>query len=189
MRLFILITLILATLTTVMAQTEYEPNEQHPYGQPNPDAPQQLSDFSPLIGTCDCTSESRNADKTWAAPINMTWTFKYIMNGMAIQDETLKEDGKHSGNIRQFNTDSLKWYVHYYSSSSSPSILPTWSGGKKDGKITLYREQKSPNGIEGYYKITFSEISEAGFNWLGEWTDTSESFSYPTWRISCKKRR
>ena len=78
--------LLLLCSSILFSQTEYEPNDQHPYGQPNPDAPQQLSDFAPLIGTCDCTSESRTADKTWAAPINMTWTFKYMMNGMAIQD-------------------------------------------------------------------------------------------------------
>lgn len=30
------------------------------------------------------------------------------MNGMAVQDETLKIDKAHSGSIRQFNTDSSK---------------------------------------------------------------------------------
>ena len=90
----------------------YEASEEFPFGRINPDAPEQLADFASLIGICDCKSESRKADRSWAEPIDMTWKFKYIMNGLAVQDETLKEDGKHSGSIRQFIADSSKWYVH-----------------------------------------------------------------------------
>ncbi|MEM6806058.1 MAG: hypothetical protein AAF696_31965, partial [Bacteroidota bacterium] len=114
--------------------------------------------------------------------------FKYIMNGLAVQDETVKEDGTYSGSIRQFNTDSAHWYVHYYSSASTPAPLPTWKGGKEEDKIILYMEQKAPNGAEGFYKVSFSDISEEGFHWLGEWVDKGETFSFPTWKISCKKR-
>ena len=91
----------------------YEPSATHPFGQPNPEAPQQIKDFSLLIGECDCQSFMRNQDGTWPEePTEMFWRFKYIMNGMGIQDETLKADGGHSGSIRQYNADSLNWYVH-----------------------------------------------------------------------------
>jgi len=88
--------------TFAIAQSEYEPTALDPYGMKNPKAPKQLDDFKPMIGMCDCDSERRNPDGTWAKAVKMTWKFKYIMNGMAIQDETLKADGKHSGSIRQF---------------------------------------------------------------------------------------
>ncbi len=169
-------------------QYDFEPSKEFPYGKINPNAPEQLVDFAPLIGKCECTSESRNPDQTWAKPIKMTWKFKYIMNGMAIQDETLKEDGKHSGSIRQFNKDSLKWYVHYYSSGSPVSVLPAWEGTKKtEGNIVLYRKQKAPNGMDGFYRLTFYAINDKGYKWIGEWVNKDETIAFPTWKISCVK--
>lgn len=171
---------------TLCAQFKYEPSAEHPYGLPNPEAPPELMDFAPLIGECNCKSTLRKADQSWAEPVDMIWRFKYIMNGMAIQDETLKEDGTYSGSIRQFNQDSTRWYVHYYSSIPIATGLPVWEGNKtEEGKIILYREQKAPNGSDGFYRITFSDIDDNGFKWIGEWVDKSESFVYPTWKIDC----
>lgn len=188
------LSLILALLPTVLlSQAElpysYEPSVEHPFGMPNPNAPEQIKDFEPLIGECECTSTARGADQQWGEPTSMIWRFKYIMNGKAVQDETLKEDGIHSGSIRQFNPDSAKWYVHYYSTRGIPNTLPTWEGSKKeDGNIMLYRDSPSPNGDPGYYRITFYDISENGFNWIGEWVDKTESIQYPLWKITCEKR-
>ncbi|MEM7380472.1 MAG: nuclear transport factor 2 family protein [Bacteroidota bacterium] len=173
----------------LQAQFNYEPSAEHTYGLPNPDAPQQLLDFAPLIGECDCKSVSRKPDQTWADPVDMVWRFKYIMNGMAVQDETLKSDGKHAGSIRQFIADSTRWYVHYYNSAAPTTVLPVWEGVKHEaGKIILYREQTAPNGMEGFYRLTFSDMSETGFKWVGEWVNTDESIVFPTWKIDCTKR-
>jgi hypothetical protein len=162
---------------------DYEPSGEHPFGLPNPEAPPQIVDFAPLIGECNCNSVSRKPDQTWAEPVDMIWRFKYIMNGMAVQDETLKADGKNTGSIRQFIADSSRWHVHYYSSGAPSVTLPAWEGNKNaKGDIVLYRDQKAPNGMEGFYKITFSEISGTGFKWLGEWVSKDESISFPTWR-------
>ncbi|GAA4279279.1 YybH family protein [Aquimarina mytili] len=174
---------------TLWGQNQYESSLEYPFGRPNPNAPEEILDFEPLIGLCDCISKTRNKDKTWAEPTKMTWEFKYIMNGMAVQDQTLKEDGKHSGSIRQFIADSSRWYVHYYSSATPTTVLSAWEGNKKDNKIILYRQQKAPNGMDGFYKINFHDISPNGFKWLGEWVNTNETFSFPTWEIECTKRK
>ncbi|MCB0666838.1 MAG: hypothetical protein KDC80_13480, partial [Saprospiraceae bacterium] len=173
----------------LIAQYTYEPSLEFPYGRPNPDAPKEIKDFAPMIGACDCQSTTRKPDGSWNEPIPMQWTFKYIMNGTAVQDETLKSDGAHSGSIRQYNRDSSRWYVHYYSNSRPQVSLPAWQGNRQDGSIILYREQKAPNGMEGFYRLTFSDISESGYNWIGEWIDTSGQIVYPTWKIDCTKRR
>ncbi|MEQ8905156.1 hypothetical protein [Ekhidna sp.] len=173
----------------ICAQYNYEPTGKNPYGQLNPEAPKQTADFSPLIGTCICKSVTRVDQNTWADTVMMNWTFKYIMNGMAVQDETLKEDGAHSGSIRQYNIDSAKWYVHYYSSSTPTPTLSSWEGNKNDdGNIVLYRDQAAPNSTPGFYRLTFSNISEKGYNWAGEWVNKTETFTYPTWRIFCRKK-
>lgn len=185
------IVLFFLSITLSMAgqqQMDYTASTHHPFGQLNPEAPAEVAEYAPLIGVCDCTSTARNQDQTWADPLSMTWTFKYIMNGTAVQDETLKEDGSHSGSIRQFIADSSAWYVHYYSAKSPTPTLSSWKGGKRGDSIVLYREQKAPNGMDGYYRITFSNMSTKGFNWLGEWVNTAETFSFPTWKIECIKR-
>lgn len=170
------------------AQYKYDTSEAFPFGKPNPEAPQQIKDFKDLIGECNCKSTNRKSDGTWNKPVNMVWRWKYIMNGMGVQDETLKADGAHSGSIRQFIADSSKWYVHYYSSKSPSTTLSTWTGNKKEnGNIVLYREQKAPNGADGFYRLTFYDISKSGYKWIGEWIDTTEKIVYPTWKIECKK--
>ncbi|HCT53345.1 MAG TPA: hypothetical protein DF712_12905, partial [Balneola sp.] len=84
-------------VVSISAQYEYEPSMQNPFGKLNPAAYPQTADFEPLIGVSECISESRAADGSWNSEVNMLWKWKYIMNGMAVQDETLKEDGLHSG--------------------------------------------------------------------------------------------
>ena len=170
------------------AQNEYEPSKDHPYGMANPDAPEQIKDYEHLIGLSDCKSKRRKPDGTWNAIEDLTWEFKYIMNGRGVQDQTLIADGTNSGSIRQYIADSSRWYVHYYSSKMPSVSLPAWEGNKVDDKIILYREQKAPNGMEGSYKITFYDINATGFKWKGNWVDKTEQVVYPTWEIECSKR-
>ncbi|MAM29563.1 MAG: hypothetical protein CMC13_11130 [Flavobacteriaceae bacterium] len=179
--------LLCSSFLCAQSTMKYTANAAQPFGKINPTAPPETADYAPLIGTCDCTSTTRKADQSWAEPQDMTWTFKYIMNGNAVQDETLKEDGSHSGSIRQFAADSSRWYVHYYSNTAPTPILSAWEGGKRGDSIVLYRAQKAPNGTEGFFRITFSNISDEGFNWLGEWVNTNETFRFPTWKIVCTK--
>lgn len=178
----------LLTIHLLPAQYDYNSSPEHPYGQYNPKAPAALQDFAPLIGTCDCTSTSRLPDGTWADPVQMTWTFRYIMNGMAIQDETLKEDGKHSGSIRIYDDQKETWLIHYYTSSApTGTALPFWTGGKADNKLVFLREQKAPNGAPGDFRLTFYEISTDGYRWVGEWVSADKSIVYPTWKIDCQR--
>lgn len=173
----------------LLGQYDYEPSAEAPFGKPNPEGPKELLDWQPLIGTCDCQSVARISQTEWADTISMVWTFKYIMNGMGVQDETLKSDGINSGSIRQYSPDSSRWYVHYYSSNSPINQLPSWEGTKKEnGKIILYRDSPAPNGMPGWYRLTFSNISDEGFDWAGEWVNKTETFTYPTWLIYCKRR-
>jgi len=148
----------------------------------------QTADYAPMIGTCDCESTRRNPDGTWTKPEVMIWRFKYILNGYGVQDETLKADGSHSGGIRQFLADSSKWYVHWYSNKTPTTSLPTWEGGKKGNENVMYKAQKAPNGMDGFSRLTFKDLSKKGFNWVLEWVDKAETIIFPTWKISCLKR-
>ena len=181
------VVMFLLVCISLPAQYDYEASEKYPFGQAHPDAPEQIKDFEPMIGVCKCESLTRKRDGTWAEPEEMIWRFKYIMNGMAVQDETLKPNHSYSGSIRQFFPEEGKWFVHYYSHLKPSKILPAWEGEKADGKIVLYREQKAPNGMDGFYRLTFYDMSEKGYKWVGEWVSQDESISFPTWKIDCKR--
>ncbi len=177
---------LLLITSIILGQYNYEPSDTFPFGKANPEAPKQLKDFQPLIGECNCKSISRKQDRSWADPVDMIWKWEYIMNGMAVQDKTLKADGKHSGSIRQFIADSSRWYVHYYSSGAPSTTLSTWEGNKnKDGNIVLYRDNTASNGTLGWFRLTFYDITKKGYKWVGEWVDKAEKITYPTWKIEC----
>lgn len=188
-RVFFSLLTFLIVIFQVQAQSEfaYEPSASHPFGLPNPSAPENIKDWDELIGLCHCTSSTFQNDRTWSDPVNVKWRFKYIMNGTAVQDESLKSDGIHSGSIRQFNSANSSWNVHYYSSAQTPKDLQSWNGKREGDKIVLYDEQKAPNGMDGFYKISFTDISKKGFNWLGEWVNPDESVKFPLWKIKCTK--
>lgn len=169
-------------------QLDYEVSDELPFGAVHPDYADQLADFAPLIGRCDCKSVNRNPDGSWQDTVDMIWQYKYIMNGTAIQDETWKADGGHSGSIRQFIADSSAWAVTYFSSQSPAARPGTWMGGKVGDDIVLFMDQKAPNGMEGDSKLTFSNISESGFDWSGQWTDKTRQFNWPFWKIHCRKQ-
>ena len=179
---------MLLTGIILAQENSYGPSKEHPYGMINPKAPQQLADFEEMIGTCDCISQNRNPDGTWQDTIKMIWTFEYIMNGWAVQDKTYKEDGTYAGSIRLFNADSSRWYVHYFSSSFAAPKLKTWAGTRTDNRIVLSMPQKAPNGMAGTSRLTFYDISDQGFKWMGEWHNTDTTIIYPFWKIECSKR-
>lgn len=184
------ITLLLVFVSTItFSQQKYNASKAFPYGKVNPEAPQQIKDYQAMIGTCNCTSVTRKPDGTWAEPVDMEWTWKYILNGMAVQDESYKSDGSHAGSIRQYIADSSRWYVHWYSSKAPSTKLPVWEGNTKDDKIILYREQKAPNGMDGFSRLTFYEMNDSGYKWVGEWTDKAENIIYPTWKINCIRQK
>ena len=157
------------------------------YGSPNPDAPDQIGDYAELIGTHQCSSAQRAPDETFPDPIQAKWRFKYIFDGHAVQDETWKEDGTYTSSIRQYNPDSSAWMVTYFASGPGAPSPPTWQGSRDGNEIVLRRSQKSPNGLDGISRLTFSNISEGGFEWIGEWVSLDGSVVFPFWRIGCTK--
>lgn len=180
---------VLLTLSSYysFAQYDYAPSQAFPYGKPNPAAPKQITDFEPMIGKCNCKSTNRAPDGTWAETVNMEWTFQYILNGMGVEDYTYKEDGTYAGSIRQYNADSAQWYVHYYSSKSPIGPLSFWTGNREEDKIVLSMPQKSPQGYDGYSRLTFYDFSDQGYKWIGEWVDVNNTIVYPFWKIECTR--
>jgi hypothetical protein len=165
----------------------YEPSAAHPFGSPHPDYADQLTDFAPMIGECSCKSVNRQPDGTWIDTISMTWRFKYTLNGTAIMDESWKADGVQSGSMRQYIADSSAWAVTYFSSKNPAATPGVWMGGKDGENVVLYMDQKAPNGMEGVSRLTFYNIDDNGYDWIGEWVSSDGQFVYPFWKIFCSR--
>lgn len=165
---------------------DYAVSKKQPYGTKNPTAAEQLNDFQPMIGKSQCKSLRRNPDQSWQDTTTMLWSFKYILNGTAIQDETWYENF-YATSIRQFHADSNIWVVSYSSYPGVSTKIPVWKGNKTGDDIVLEQKQKSPNGMEGASRLTFTDISSNGFHWKGEWVSEDQSIVYPFWEIWCTK--
>jgi hypothetical protein len=166
---------------------QYEATKKHPFGQANPVLGDASTNWSEMIGKCNCRSLRRNPDQSWADTTDMVWEFKYVMNGTAIQDISWLPNNTYTSSIRQYHADKREWYVTFFGSAGVSNQPRTWEGIRKDDQIVLFNDQTAPNGTEGKYKITFSEISDEEFNWNGTWVNMDESFEFLTWQIWCKK--
>ena len=82
------------------------------FGSLNPAAPPETAEFSFVIGEWACTTRGMRPDGSIQEGLPATWTFHYILDGWAIQDEWVQEqaDGSvsHGMNIRSFNPRTRK---------------------------------------------------------------------------------
>lgn len=167
---------------------DYEPSSKNPFGLPNPEAPDGVRDFHPMIGICDCRSVQRNPDGAWQDTLDMVWKFKYIMNGFAVQDEVWRENDLYAGSIRMYHPDSAQWVVSYFSYPAVAWTPGIWHGSKIGDQVILTRPYTTANGMEGVSRLTFYDMTEQGFRWKGEWIKDDGSIVYPFWTIDCEKR-
>ncbi|MDA1372108.1 MAG: hypothetical protein O2971_15265 [Proteobacteria bacterium] len=164
----------------------YEPSAEFPYGRPNPDAPPELAQFDFMVGENDCSEERlNNATGEWD-PGQRTWDAYYYINGYAIRD-TGRSGAATNGNLRLFDTAAGQWLVTFYSMPAYST--GTWAGGMEGGAMVLRQPQKAPGtDLDGFSRLTFSNITQQGFDWVGEWVSADDdSVVFPFWRISCQK--
>lgn len=190
--LLILIILLFAAETSfaqmkVAKIAEFRPGSEAPFGKLNPKAPPETAQFSFMIGEFDCVSEQRNQDESWQEPAAMIWSSRYFLNGYGIQDYSWKENNSYSSSTRIYDTTNMEWVVTFYSAPKFSGTPATWKGGKKEDDMVLKRDQKAPNGMEGVSRLTFYDIGENGYKWIGEWVSEDGSIVYPFWKISCER--
>lgn len=166
---------------------EYEPGVINPFGRPNPAAPEELAQFHFMVGENDCSEERLNsATQQWERSAR-TWDAHYTMNGFAILD-TGRSGSTSNGNMRIFDPLSGQWQVHFFSMPVYGSGI--WTGGMEQDKMVLRQPQKAPGtDFDGVSRLTFFNISDQGFSWIGEWVSEDGSVVIPFWRISCWKRQ
>lgn len=170
--------------------TSFEPSPAHPFGRPNPAAPGELADFAFFIGVFDC-QDSRFGTDGSTVRFPAIWNGKYFMNGHGIQDQYWAP-GFYTSNIRLYDEREGIWKVTFFSEPGYST--GTWTGNKsgntsghKSGQdIVLTRETTQPDGTKTLSKLTFYEISAAGFRWRGE-TLSGDTIRV-NWTSDCQRR-
>ena len=183
--------LLCGLLAACTAQREltspYEPSRIAPYGMPNPDAPVELAQFDFLIGANDCHDERRQGNTDNWVSTQRSWDAHYTMNGYAIFDSGRSQTSA-NGNVRVFDPATGQWHVTFFSMPVYGSGV--WTGGMAGESMVLTQPQKAPGtDLSGVSRLTFSNISSEGFDWIGEWVSSDGSYVFPFWRISCQKVR
>ena len=93
-----------------------------PYGEMNPNSPNELKVFSFLIGKWQGTARVK-LDGGKFAEIPVTWIGRYILDGTAIEDEfhsTAPGGSPYLGiSLRQYDTKRKTWIIEYLNVSNS----------------------------------------------------------------------
>jgi hypothetical protein len=161
-----LFSILLALIpVTVWAGEEGGPRD---FGALNPAAPPETAQFSFAIGEWACTTRGRQPDGSVKEGAPATWTFYYILDGWAIQDNWVVRRPDRSEfrgtNIRSFNPQTGKWdnrwlpigslqWKYYEAEQVGDTMVMT--GGR--GKDAQEREFVDRN--------TFHSITENSWSW------------------------
>jgi len=152
------------------------------FGEPNPDAPSQLSVFDFLIGrwSCEVTVIQEDGSET---TLQATWTGRYILDGYVIADEYRMKDAKGGlvmlgENYRAYDTSKDTWNMKWLEALSGTwlDLAPERLGGViSDENAVEYKMEYNPGEI---HRIRFSEITDDSFTWTVDIsTDGEESWN------------
>ena len=157
-----------------------EPGPSHPFGKLNPDAPTETAQFSFMVGEFSCDDKTLGQDGKWTES-KVVWNSTYFLNGGGIQDRFWSTQVVATG-TRIFDKKKGKWIVNYF--QTAPAYFAGVWEGKKEGEEMIMR---APRG-EGESRLTFHNITEDGFDWVGE-SVTKDGKASPFWIIACKRSR
>jgi len=136
------------------------------YGQLNKNAPKETSEFGQLVGVWDCTISNLNNEGIWIDS-KAEWTWKYILDGYAIQDFWSRKANReidstlsdyYGTNVRIFDPQKKKWIISWAENGKN-SMSGLWEANiKEDKTIEIYDNTNQ-------WLITFFNIKEKTFDW------------------------
>lgn len=163
MPLILFLILLVASLVTAEEQRKN-------YGTPNPNAPTELKTFGQLIGkwSVETTFTDRNGSTQKSTG---TWTFYYILEGMAIADDydAKTTDGQrfYGTTYRLYNPGSKKWECKWI--CATPLYWMDIEGPAATGKNILLDGRVVPtDGNPILSKIRFTDITANSFTWKSD---------------------
>lgn len=139
------------------------------YGNPHPDAPDQLSTFAFLIGKWNCEVAIQQ-DNGSISHLQATWEGRYILDGYVIADEYRMVDAAGDlrmlgMNFRAFKQETNRWNMKWLEALSGKwlELGPQNLGGVSvtDSSIAYSAEFRPGE----HHRMTFSHINKHDFIW------------------------
>jgi hypothetical protein len=153
------------------------------FGEPNPNAPAELSRFAFLAGQWRCEAKVLLDDGTWQT-FDATWIGRFILDGYAIADEYRMTDS--SGelivlgmNLRTYDPAGQNWNMKWLNALAGTwvDLGPAELGGVRfDGESIVY-SFKEPMAAHAYTRASYTSISPTRFTWRGEQSDDGKAWS------------
>jgi hypothetical protein len=147
------------------------------FGELNPNAPAELSQFAFLIGNWTFEAKVKTTDGQWQ-PFKGTWRGRYVLDGYAISDEYRMTDL--SGrlivlglNLRTYDASKQTWNIKWLNALTGTwmNLAPSEIGGvSSNGPSMIYafKETAPVDGTQAYTRVTYTRVSETHFTWRGE---------------------
>ena len=132
----------------------------------HPDAPVELAHWGQLAGEWRCLVRSPSAEGDWRET-TATWTWRYVLDGRAVQDEYVGEapaDGEafRGGALRIFNPQDSEWEIAWVDNRSPGIKLYVATSGPD--QVTM----RKPPGEDPDWLTRFFDISEDRFSWSND---------------------
>jgi len=148
-------------------------NHEKEYGNPNPKAPPELSQFAFIIGKWRCDVRLTGEDGTRQS-YQATWVGRYILDGYVIADEYRMTNQRgelivHGMNFRSYSVEKKTWVMRWLSAAGFWLELgPEKLGGVRVTPRTITFNMIDSFAPDALTRVTFSNISERHFTWTGE---------------------
>lgn len=147
----------------------YAVSAEHPFGQLNPEAPANLSEYAFMIGHFECAlldREFRDGEWVTAREGRATWRASWIMNGWAILDEFRDEWGSTNVNVRVYSTDDDLWRVHW--TAVTPTTGEIFEARRVEERMVMDFERETEGGFAYTQRFAFTDIRTDAYRWTNE---------------------
>ena len=144
------------------------------YGNPNPNAPPELSQFAFIIGEWRCDVRVNGEDGT-SQTYRATWVGRYILDGYAIADEYRMVDQAgellvHGMNFRSYSLEKKTWIMRWLDGTRSVwvDLGPQELGGVRVNADTIVFNLIDRFAPDAISRVTLSNMSAHRFAWREE---------------------
>ena len=152
-------------------------------GEPNADAPPELSRFAFLVGNWRCEARVRMDGGEWRT-FPAEWRGRYILDGYAIADEYRMTDSAGKlivlgMNVRAYEAARKRWNIKWLHAQTGAwvDLGPEELGGvvfEDDSVVYVFKE---PMAAHAFTRATYTSVSDERFTWRGEKSSDGKTWS------------
>jgi hypothetical protein len=122
-----------------------------------------------MIGRFSCELEYRKLEEgSWvvARRGTATWEARYVLDGHAILDEFIDDEGSAAVNVRIYSTEEHRWKIHAVAVEQPAGGIHNAS--LVEGAMVMDVVRETPTGFEYTQRYSFRREDEDRYRWTNE---------------------